>query len=180
MFFSNTLKFYFLWETVYYIACLLHRLMWVTWNNLKIYFINFIAYTHIQYTSINYIYQHLFLSYRQYLSNFLSNYILSCFLPVIRLFSKEICSMSFFYIQCKFIIKCQKKCKLHLEFPSISLRYFTMLSLCWIWLYLIVSFYVICENMTNIHIIYIHSWLMEVTKHQHVTTKHVDTMSDRV
>ena len=112
--FSNTLKFYFLQETVYYIACLSDKLMWVIWNNLKIYFINFLACTtHIQYTFINYIYHHLFLSYMQYLSNFLSNCILSCFLLVIKLFSIEICSMSFLYIQCKFIIKCPRKCKLH-------------------------------------------------------------------
>ena len=112
--FSNTLKIYFLWETIYYIACFSDKFRWVIWNNLKIYFINFLACTTpIQYTFINYIYQHLFLSYMQYLSNFLFNCILSCFLLVIKLFSIEICSMSSLYIQCKFIIKCQRKCKLY-------------------------------------------------------------------
>lgn len=114
--FSNTLKFYFLWETVYYIACLSDKSMGDIQNNLKIYFINFLACTtHIQYTFINHIYQHLFLPYMQYISTFLSKCILSCFLLVIKLFSTEICSMSFSYIQCKFIIKCQKKCKLHFK-----------------------------------------------------------------
>ena len=88
--------------------------MWVIWNNLKIYFINFLACTtHIQYTFITYIHQHLLLPYMQYLSNFLSICILSYFLLVTKVFSIEMYSMSFLYTQCKFIIKCQKKCKLH-------------------------------------------------------------------
>ena len=86
-----------------------------------------------------------FLTWNTYLIFFFC--ILPCFLVVIKIFSIDIYSMSFLYIQCKFIIKCKEKCKLHFK---ISINISHVFYKCYPSIYLKISFNLICENITSV------------------------------